>query len=119
MYDGNVENVSTSPNYRTSTQRKLEIRYFCSFLSGFVFSTKIFFLVSGDYEVPSGATVIIATYKLHRLSHIYPNPDTFDPDNFLPERQANRHYYAFVPFSAGPRSCVGKKRLFFRLIKLE
>lgn len=65
-------------------------------------------LVSGDYEVPSGATVIIATYKLHRLEHIYPNPDTFDPDNFLPERQANRHYYAFVPFSAGPRSCVGK-----------
>ncbi|XP_063705039.1 cytochrome P450 4g15 [Culicoides brevitarsis] len=73
-------------------------------------------LTSGDYEVPAGATVIIATYKLHRLEHIYPNPDTFDPDNFLPERQANRHYYAFVPFSAGPRSCVGRK---YAMLKLK
>lgn len=73
-------------------------------------------LVSGDYVVPSGATVVIATYKLHRLEHIYPNPDVFDPDNFLPERQANRHYYAFVPFSAGPRSCVGRK---YAMLKLK
>lgn len=58
-------------------------------------------LASGDYIVPAGTTVVVATYKLHRLASIYPNPDKFDPDNFLPERQANRHYYAFVPFSAG------------------
>lgn len=65
-------------------------------------------LASSDLVVPSGATIVVATYKLHRLETIYPNPNVFDPDNFLPERQANRHYYAFVPFSAGPRSCVGK-----------
>jgi cytochrome P450 family 4 len=73
-------------------------------------------LVSGDYIVPAGATVVVATYKLHRLESIYPNPDKFDPDNFLPERQANRHYYAFVPFSAGPRSCVGRK---YAMLKLK
>jgi cytochrome P450 family 4 len=73
-------------------------------------------LATGDYVVPSGATVVIATYKLHRLEHIYPNPDKFDPDNFLPERQANRHYYAFIPFSAGPRSCVGRK---YAMLKLK
>lgn len=73
-------------------------------------------LSSGGYVVPSGATIVIATYKLHRLAHIYPNPDKFDPDNFLPERQANRHYYAFVPFSAGPRSCVGRK---YAMLKLK
>ncbi|CAO1376199.1 unnamed protein product [Diamesa serratosioi] len=71
---------------------------------------------SGDYVIPKGATVIVATYKLHRLESIYPNPDKFDPDNFLPERQANRHYYAFVPFSAGPRSCVGRK---YAMLKLK
>jgi cytochrome P450 family 4 len=65
-------------------------------------------LVSGDYTIPSGTTVVVATYKLHRHEKIYPNPDIFNPDNFLPEKQANRHYYAFVPFSAGPRSCVGE-----------
>lgn len=75
--------------------------------------------MSGDYVVPAGATVVIATFKLHRLAHIYPNPDKFDPDNFLPERQANRHYYAFVPFSAGPRSCVGKLGYFWILIHFQ
>lgn len=65
-------------------------------------------LSSGDYVIPAGATIAVVTYKLHRNENIYPNPTKFDPDNFLPERQANRHYYAFVPFSAGPRSCVGQ-----------
>lgn len=73
-------------------------------------------LASGDYTVPAGSTVVVATFKLHRQPHIYPNPDTFDPDNFLPEKTANRHYYAFVPFSAGPRSCVGRK---YAMLKLK
>ncbi|KAG4067345.1 hypothetical protein HA402_000336 [Bradysia odoriphaga] len=73
-------------------------------------------LASGDYIVPAGATVAVATFKLHRNETIYPNPTKFNPDNFLPERQANRHYYAFVPFSAGPRSCVGRK---YAMLKLK
>jgi len=73
-------------------------------------------LASGDYIVPAGATVAVATFKLHRNEKIYPNPTKFNPDNFLPERQANRHYYAFVPFSAGPRSCVGRK---YAMLKLK
>ncbi|XP_033217509.1 cytochrome P450 4g15 isoform X2 [Belonocnema kinseyi] len=73
-------------------------------------------LVSGDYTVPAGCTVVVATLKLHRQPNIYPNPDVFDPDNFLPEKTANRHYYAFVPFSAGPRSCVGRK---YAMLKLK
>lgn len=66
--------------------------------------------------VPAGATVIIATFKLHRRADVYPNPDVFNPDNFLPEKSANRHYYSFVPFSAGPRSCVGRK---YAMLKLK
>ncbi|XP_011881550.1 PREDICTED: cytochrome P450 4g15 [Vollenhovia emeryi] len=73
-------------------------------------------LASGDYTVPAGTTVIVTTFKMHRQPHIYPNPDVFDPDNFLPEKTANRHYYAFVPFSAGPRSCVGRK---YAILKLK
>ncbi|XP_013185828.2 cytochrome P450 4g15 [Amyelois transitella] len=73
-------------------------------------------LPSSGKKVPAGTTVIIATIKLHRRPDIYPNPDKFDPDNFLPERSANRHYYAFVPFSAGPRSCVGRK---YAMLKLK
>ncbi|XP_076162479.1 cytochrome P450 4g15 [Ptiloglossa arizonensis] len=73
-------------------------------------------LVSGNYTIPAGCTVVIGTIKMHRQPHIYPNPDNFNPDNFLPEKTANRHYYAFVPFSAGPRSCVGRK---YAMLKLK
>ncbi|XP_050303110.1 cytochrome P450 4g15-like [Anthonomus grandis grandis] len=70
-----------------------------------------------DHVLPAGATIVIGTFKVHRLEEIYgPNPDKFDPDNFLPEKAANRHYYGFIPFSAGPRSCVGRK---YAMLKLK
>ncbi|KAH8245221.1 hypothetical protein KR032_006701 [Drosophila birchii] len=73
-------------------------------------------LASGPYTVPKGTTCIVLQYSVHRRPDIYPNPTKFDPDNFLPERMANRHYYAFIPFSAGPRSCVGRK---YAMLKLK
>lgn len=68
----------------------------------------VFISETNDYVLPKGTTVVIATYALHRSPKYYKNPDTFDPDNFLPENASSRHYYSYVPFSAGPRSCVGK-----------
>lgn len=73
-------------------------------------------LASENYILPAGATVVIGTFKIHRRPEIYPNPEHFDPDNFLPERTQNRHYYSFIPFSAGPRSCVGRK---YAMLKLK
>lgn len=73
-------------------------------------------LASENYMLPAGCTVVIGTIKIHRRPDIYPNPDVFDPDNFLPERTQSRHYYSFIPFSAGPRSCVGRK---YAMIKLK
>ncbi|KAJ2950504.1 hypothetical protein O0L34_g8748 [Tuta absoluta] len=73
-------------------------------------------IVSNDYVLPAGSTIVVATYKIHRSPKYYKNPDVFDPDNFLPENTSNRHYYSFIPFSAGPRSCVGRK---YALLKLK
>lgn len=73
-------------------------------------------LASRDITLPVGATIIIATFKIHRNEDVFPNPDVFNPDNFLPEKSASRHYYAYVPFSAGPRSCVGRK---YAMLKLK
>ncbi|XP_077287523.1 cytochrome P450 4g15-like isoform X2 [Arctopsyche grandis] len=73
-------------------------------------------IVTKNYVLPKGATVVIATLKIHRKPELYPNPDTFNPDNFLPEKTQDRHYYGFIPFSAGPRSCVGRK---YAMLKLK
>ncbi|XP_034255714.1 cytochrome P450 4g15-like [Thrips palmi] len=72
-------------------------------------------LASG-YVVPESTTVVIPPFLLHRDPDMFPNAEQFDPDNFLPERCGDRHYYAFIPFSAGPRSCVGRK---YAMLKLK
>lgn len=73
-------------------------------------------LVSGDYTIPAGTTVIICQYYIHRNEKYWKNPTKFDPDNFLPENCQGRHYYSYIPFSAGPRSCVGRK---YAMLKLK
>lgn len=73
-------------------------------------------LASSNLIIPSGSTVVIGTYKLHRQPEFYENPNRFDPDNFLPENTQNRKYFAYIPFSAGPRSCVGRK---YAMLKLK
>ncbi|XP_049859621.1 cytochrome P450 4g15 [Schistocerca gregaria] len=73
-------------------------------------------LASMDVTLPAGCTVVVGTYKIHHREDIYPNPEVFNPDNFIPEKTADRHYYAFIPFSAGPRSCVGRK---YAMLKLK
>nr|BAM73805.1 cytochrome P450 [Bombyx mori] len=69
-----------------------------------------------NYVIPAGTTVVIGTFKLHRQPKYYKDPEVFNPDNFLPENTQNRHYYSYIPFSAGPRSCVGRK---YALLKLK
>jgi cytochrome P450 len=61
----------------------------------------------GDYRVPAGADVLICPYTLHRHPEFWAAPDRFDPDRFDPDRVSGRPRYAYIPFGAGPRFCVG------------
>lgn len=61
------------------------------------------------YDIPAGTTIGINIREMHRNPDYFPNPTKFNPDNFLPEICKKRHPFAYVPFSAGPRNCIGQK----------
>jgi cytochrome P450 len=61
----------------------------------------------GGYSIPQGATIYVSLYATHRLAEFWPDPDRFDPERFRPEENERRPRFAFIPFAAGHRNCVG------------
>ncbi|XP_077862946.1 cytochrome P450 4F2-like [Saccoglossus kowalevskii] len=59
-------------------------------------------------SIPAGYKVIISFSTLHHNSFVWDNPMEYDPTRFLPENLKDRSPYAYVPFSAGPRNCIGQ-----------
>lgn len=59
--------------------------------------------------VPKGASCCVAVKLIHNDPSIWPDPEKFDPDRFLPTEISKRHPYSYIPFGAGPRNCLGYK----------
>jgi cytochrome P450 len=60
------------------------------------------------YAIPAGTDVISLTYMYHRHPEFWPDAERFDPERFSPEQSAGRHGFAYVPFGAGQRMCIGR-----------
>jgi len=61
----------------------------------------------GNLKIPKGSLVTIAPWVLHRHRRLWTKPDAFDPERFLPERRTEIDRFAYLPFGAGPRVCIG------------
>ena len=60
-------------------------------------------------QVPRGTTVLFSPLFLHRDARFWDDPERFDPERFAPETKGARHKFAYVPFSAGRRGCIGEQ----------
>ena len=63
--------------------------------------------VVGDYAIPGQAIISISPFITHRLPEFWRDPQQFDPERFTPANSAGRHRFAYIPFGAGPRRCIG------------
>lgn len=63
--------------------------------------------VLGGYRIPKNSYIAITPYVLHRDPNSWPEPEKFDPERFSPEQIKSRHSYSYLPFGAGPRTCIG------------
>ena len=64
--------------------------------------------VLGGYPVAAGTNVLLPLYLLHRHPRFWRDPEAFDPERFAPEHESQRPRFAYMPFAAGPRHCIGE-----------
>lgn len=68
------------------------------------------------YDIPAGTNIFFTPYYLHRHEKYWDNPEIFNPDRFTPDEVKKRHKFAFIPFSAGPRRCIGD---YFSIVEMQ
>jgi cytochrome P450 len=63
----------------------------------------------GGHPLPRGAVIIVSVYLLQRRSDYFPGPAEFRPERFSNDGEASFPKYAYLPFGAGPRACIGRQ----------
>ncbi|CAM4457201.1 thromboxane-A synthase isoform X1 [Caretta caretta] len=65
-------------------------------------------VVMGQH-IPAGAIIEIAVGPLHYNPELWPEPEKFVPERFTAEAKLQQHPFTYLPFGAGPRSCIGMR----------
>lgn len=60
------------------------------------------------YQIPRGTNLALLIFGVHHDPQHWPHAEDFDPDRFSPEASADRHPFAWIPFGAGQRLCIGR-----------
>lgn len=63
--------------------------------------------VVAGLDIPAGSDIFISPYFMHRNTRYWPDPERVDPERFSEAAVRQRHKQAYIPFSAGPRRCIG------------
>jgi cytochrome P450 family 4 len=58
--------------------------------------------------VPAGVSLTLSIFAMHHNPDVFPNPEKFDPERFVDGYELRKNPYEYIPFSAGPRNCIGK-----------
>jgi len=61
----------------------------------------------GPHDIRGGTSVLISPWLIQRHRKLWNDPDYFDPDRFAPGNREKIHRFAYIPFGAGPRICIG------------
>jgi cytochrome P450 len=72
--------------------------------------------VLAGFEIPAGADVLFSPYLLHRHPRFWADPDAFRPERFAAENEAERPRFAYMPFAAGPRHCIGETFALYEML---
>jgi cytochrome P450 family 6 len=70
-------------------------------------SVKDFTIPNTSLTIPAGMAIMVPVYALHNDERFWEDPDQFNPERFTAENIQKRHPFAFIPFSEGPRQCIG------------
>ena len=72
--------------------------------------------VLGGFPVPPGTNVLLPLYLLHRHPNFWKEPDRFWPERFDAAHEAERPRFAYMPFAAGPRHCIGETLALYEML---
>ena len=72
--------------------------------------------VLGGYAMPADTNVLLPLYLLHRHPDFWKEPERFWPERFAPQHEAERPRFAYMPFAAGPRHCIGETFALYEML---